>query len=119
RARWGKWVGGTVGLAAAALLAFQFFVRGPELSALAELPTDLEGAYQGIVVTTNDAAVLDDARALRDAGVLAVEQRDVDAARDALTDLRGLGDRLQQTYELRVVSRPGEDSGVWRVPDEN
>src|SRR5690606_25063934 len=64
RARWGKWVGGGAAVVAVALLAFQLFVRGPQLAALAELPADLEGAYQGIVVTTSDADVISDAQAL-------------------------------------------------------
>ena len=26
---------------------------------------------------------------------------------------------LTQTYEVRIVSRPGEMSGIWRIPDAN
>ncbi len=119
RARWGKWVGGVTAVVAVGLLAFQLFVRGPEMRAIAELPADLEGAYQGIVVTASDAGALADASALHAAGEAALSQRDYDAARAAVTDLRALSDRLQQQYELRIVSRPGERSGVWRAPDDN
>lgn len=119
RDRWGKGAGVLVVLVAAGLLGYQFLVRGPEQSALRELPADLEGAYQGIVVTTDDARALGDANALRADGQAAVERRDFDEARDAVGQLRVLGERLQQQYELRIVSRPGEQSGVWRVPSEN
>jgi hypothetical protein len=119
RDRWGKWVGGLALLAAAALLGYQLLVRGPELRAMNELPADLQGAYQGIVVTTDDERALGDASALLADGQAAVERRDLDEAREAVGQLRELSDRLQQQYELRVVSRPGEQSGVWRVPDEN
>jgi Family of unknown function (DUF6384) len=119
RGRWGKWVGGLIIVLAAAALAFQLFVRGPELRAAAELPVDLEGAYQGIVVSTNDAGVLADASGLRSTGEAALADHDYAAARAAVGDLRALGDRLQQQYELRILSRPGERSGVWRVPDDN
>lgn len=119
RDRWGKWVGGLALLAAAALLGYQLLVRGPELRALNELPADLDGAYQGIVVTTHDERVLGNASALLADGRAAVERRDFDEARDAVAQLRTLSDRLQQQYELRIVSRPGEQSGVWRVPSEN
>jgi hypothetical protein len=119
RGRWGKWVGGLTATLAVAALVFQLTVRGPEQRALAELPVDLQGAYQGVVVSTENADVLGDARALLTAGEAAVAQREFDAARTAVTDLRTLADRLQVQYELRIVSRPGEQSGVWRVPDAN
>jgi Family of unknown function (DUF6384) len=119
RARWGRWVGGTVTLLAIAALAFQFLIRGPELAAIAALPTDIEGAYQGVVVSTQDPAILSEALAIHDNGEVAVEQHDYTAAQGAVTSLRSLGDRLQQAYELRVVQRRGERSGVWRVPAAN
>ena len=119
RTRWGKWVGGTVALVAVVALAFQLAVRGPQLREVEGLPADLQGAYQGVVVSTEDPSVLGDARLLVTTGEAAVERRDYGAARAAVGDLRSLSDRLQQQYELRVVSRPGEDSGVWRIPNEN
>jgi hypothetical protein len=119
RARWGKWVGGTVTLVAVALLAFQLFVRGPELRMIEALPADLEGAYQGIVIATQDPEALQDANGFKSAGEAAIAQRDYDAARAAVADLTVLSARLQQQYELRIVSRPGEQSGVWRIPDDN
>jgi len=119
RARWGKWVGGAVVALAVGLMAFQLLIRGPQLRAIEELPADLQGAYQGIVISTGDPSVLDDAQSLLNAGEAAVERRDYPSARAAVGDLRSLNDRLQQQYEVRVVSRPGEPSGVWRVPDEN
>jgi len=119
RRRWGKWVGGTVTLVAVGLLAFQLFVRGPELRAIDELPADLEGAYQGIVIATQDPTALEDAGVFKRAGDAAVASRDYDAARVSVAELNALSAKLQQQYELRIVSRPGEQSGVWRVPDDN
>jgi hypothetical protein len=119
RGRWGKWVSGVAAVLIVSALAFQFLVRGPELRAIEELPADLQIAYQSIIATTDDAGALGDARGLIAAGEAAVEGRDFDDARAALGDLRGLNARLEQQYELRVVSRPGEQSGVWRIPDVN
>jgi len=119
RGRWGKWVGGLTAVLAVAALTFQLTVRGPEQRALTELPVDLQGAYQGVVISTQNAEVLAGARALVAAGEAAVSERDFDTARTAVTDLRTLADRLQVQYEVRIVSRPGEQSGVWRVPDDN
>ncbi len=39
-----------------------------------------------------------------------------DRARAALDDLMS---RLAAEYTIRIVSRPGESSGVWRIPDRN
>jgi hypothetical protein len=119
RGRWGKWVGGVTVVLAVGLLSFQLFVRGPEQRAIADLPTELQGAFQSIVAATEDRQALNQAQALRSAGEAAVADRDYDAARTAVGELRTLIRRLELAYEIRVVSRPGEQSGVWRVPDEN
>ena len=119
RGRWGKWVSGATALVVVGVLAFQLFVRGPELRAYEELPAELQAAYQSIDIATDDATALRDARALVAAGEAAVARRELDDARAALGDLRDLNARLEQPYELRVVSRPGDLSGVWRVPDDN
>jgi hypothetical protein len=119
RGRWGKWVGGLAVTLAVAALAFQLFVRGPEQRALTELPVDLQAAYQGVVISTQNAEALGDARAMLTAGEAAVTSRNFDDARTAVTDLRTLADRLQRTYQIRIVQRQGELSGVWRVPDTN
>jgi hypothetical protein len=119
RGRWGKWVGGAALAVAVAALAFQLLIRGPAERAVEELPADLQTAYGTIAGETKDARALGDAQRLFAEGQAAVEQRNLDEAREALGDLRALDARLQQQYELRVVSRPGEQSGVWRVPDDN
>ncbi len=119
RERWGKWVGGTAAVVAIAALGFQFLIRGPELRAVAALPSDIEGAYQGIVVSTQDPGILTNARTLHDQGETALRAHDYDTARAAVGNLRSLGNRLQQTYELRIVSRPGERSGVWRASSDS
>jgi hypothetical protein len=119
RGRWGKWVGGLAAGAVIALLAFQLFVRGPELRQAEEVPANLQGAYQGVVVSTQDPGVLADAQVLLTSGETAVARRDFAAAGAAAADLRELADRLQITYDVRIVSRPGEQSGFERVPDDN
>jgi hypothetical protein len=119
RGRWGKWVGGLAAGAVIALLAFQLFVRGPELRQIEEVPANLQGAYQGVIVSTQDPGVLADAQVLLTSGETAVARRDFAAAGAATADLRELADRLQLTYDVRIVSRQGEQSGFERVPDDN
>jgi hypothetical protein len=108
-----------VAVVAAAALAFQFLVRGPEQRALANLPADLQSAYQTVVSTTQDPKALGEAQQLLAAGEAAFAQRDLGGAGAAVGQLRGLEVRLEQQYELRIVSRPGERSGVERYSTEN
>ena len=46
----------------------------------------------------------------------ALEAGDDATLRSALEQLERLLTRLEQSYTLRIVSRPGERSGVWRTP---
>lgn len=50
---------------------------------------------------------------------LALSRSDAEASRAALDALERLRSDLLQVYELRIVSRPGEDSGIYRIPDVN
>lgn len=54
-----------------------------------------------------------------DSGMSALRGGRIDEAEKALTELRGLNSLLLQSYSLMVVSREGELSGVWRVPERN
>jgi hypothetical protein len=49
----------------------------------------------------------------------ALRAEDTAAAREALRSLEDLRTTLEQEYSLRIVNRPGERTGVWRVPDVN
>ena len=52
-------------------------------------------------------------------GQAALARRDAVGARQALGELEVLRSELRQEYVLRIVSRPGEPSGVWRIPARN
>ena len=57
--------------------------------------------------------------AFRSRAEASIERGDVGAAQAAIAELDSLYAQLMLEYELRIVSRPGELSGVWRVPDVN
>ena len=119
RGRWGKPVGFLVVAAAVAGVAFQVFVRGPELRQATEVPAELTAAFAMLDANTDDPAALDPARAELATGQAAVAQGDFDAARAATADIKALNARVLTEYELRIVSRPGETSGFWREPQDN
>lgn len=52
-------------------------------------------------------------------GLASIKGLDFSAANNATSDLKDLIETLQKDYELRVVSRAGERTGLWRVPDVN
>ncbi len=59
------------------------------------------------------------ARALLADGMTAARDGKVQAARTALADLQAMRSELRLDYEIRIVSRPGEQTGVWRQPAVN
>jgi hypothetical protein len=119
RGRWGKPLLALLGVVAAALLGYQLLVRGPELRSIEQLPGQLQAAQQSVAALTTDSRALDEATDLLGIGQAAIAQKDYDAARGAVASLHELQTKLEQQYELRIVSRAGERSGVWRVPDDN
>ncbi|MGB0084929.1 MAG: DUF6384 family protein [Rhodomicrobiaceae bacterium] len=127
RWRWSKWLGG--GLLAVLLLwtSWEVFYAAPrtrqqaadkaELSQL--LPENLNKLYSIIGAETNAASVEDKARQLRDAGLAAAASGKAGPARQALAEMKTLLDDLRLAYDIKIVSRPGEQSGLWRIPKVN
>ena len=119
RGRWGKSAGAGVAVVAvavhrdAAVRAGAGAARGHGSAGRAT------AAFATLDANTDDAAALEPARAQLATGQAAVAQGDFDAVRAATAEIEALNARVQAQYELRVVSRPGEQSGVWRDPDEN
>ncbi len=83
------------------------------------MPAELTAAFATLDANTDDAAALEPARAQLATGQAAVAQGDFDAVRAATAEIAALNARVQAQYELRIVSRPGEQSGVWREPQAN
>ena len=127
RARWSR----AAGIALAVLLlaggGWWFGVHAPaERTRIAEqqelregLPRALQAEYDRVLAATSlpgprdrAARLLAEGRAAAGAGALA-------DARSRLASLQDLQHNLVQDYQIRIVSRPGEQSGVWRIPQAN
>jgi len=115
RGRWGKWALGVLGALVVAGTAYYATVVAPT----ANLPRRIETLHAEVL----QIAAADDARAaagqMLAAGQAALRIDDTAAAQDAVASLEELRGRLEQEYTLRIVNRPGEQSGVWRIPDVN
>jgi hypothetical protein len=114
--------------------AYQFGVveparqRAAEVQAQAErnrielaerLPVALLQGHEDVLRETQVPAAKERADRLLADGQAAVSRGDANGARQALSDLEILRAELRREYVLRIVSRPGEPTGVWRVPERN
>jgi hypothetical protein len=115
RGRWGKWVLGGIGALLIALAVNYFVFVAPD----AALPDELSAAHAQVLEIAKSNDVREGAERLLNAGKAALGNRDKGAARAALRSLEDMRTGLEQEYSLRIVNRPGEQSGVWRVPDIN
>jgi hypothetical protein len=119
RGRWGKPVLILLGFAALLWLAWLFLVVQPEARRMAALPADLQAKYEAVLASSDSERVGARAEDLLARGSAAIDRGDTAEAEAAIENLERLGDLVRGEYELRIVSRPGELSGVWRVPEAN
>lgn len=127
RARWGRPAG--IGLGALLLLGGGWYLgvhlpaeraRVAEQQELAEgLPRALAAEHARVRAATRAAPALERADRLLAEGQAAARAGDLAGGRQRLAGLQELQRTLSQEYQLRIVSRPNEPSGVWRVPEAN
>lgn len=115
RGRWGKWLLGTLSVLCIAWTIHYLVLVAPA----AALPERLAEAYQDTAALASTEAARREAARLRDSGQFALDAGDRGGARAALAALDTMQELLAREYRLRIVNRPGEHTGVWRVPDIN
>lgn len=115
RGRWGKWVLGGIGALIAAFAINYLVFVAPDAS----VPEELASVHAQVAGIAESEDAKESAERLLDAGQAALRKKDTEAAREALRSLEDLRTTLEQEYGVRIVNRPGEKSGVWRVPDVN
>jgi hypothetical protein len=115
RGRWGKWLGGGLAALLMAIGINYFAFVAPDRA----LPGRLAERHAEVaaIAATDDGRLA--ARQILEAGESALRREDNDAARDALARLDDLAAVLEQEYLIQILNRPGERSGVWRIPDVN
>lgn len=123
---WGRYVAGAI-IAIAAFFVVNYFVYErpqqlrvqAEKQALAELPARVKALASDIANEARDPHIGTRAEALATSGANAATSGDLAAARKAEVELRETLEKLRATYQIRIVNRPGEVSGLWRIPDAN
>ncbi len=121
----GRWFKRLIGLAVAATFIWGLhygFVGLPkqrEVAALQAIPDKLDTLRnQAVQLAQVDSAKLTAERLYQD-GAAAAGRGETDAANRAQAALLELMDTLRLEYQVEVIYRPGESSGVWRIPPNN
>jgi uncharacterized protein DUF6384 len=83
------------------------------------LPRALEQGHQEVLSEARVDAARQRADQILADGRSALQRRDAAGARRAIEALEELRSDLRREYVLRIVSRPGEPSGVYRIPARN
>ena len=126
RGRWGKPMGFLAVLAS--LFSGIYFVSDvlPERQQQAErdkmilaMPAKLDATLSTIRIISKNPEVTDEAEKQLVIAKQSLRDQEFDHAGEVYEKLRGVSEQLQMEYWIRVVSRPGEASGVWRVPEIN
>ena len=102
-----------------ALIVNYFGEVRPAAKLREDLPIELNSIYEQIISISNDNAANQQAQSLLSSAQAAIDNDELDAAEADFQRMEGILDRLEQSYQVRVVSRPGEMSGAWRIPDVN
>ncbi|MGD8252265.1 MAG: DUF6384 family protein [Desulfobacterales bacterium] len=91
------------------------------ITAIAELgvlPEKLAEERDSVIRESRTDAARQQAQAIHADAMAALNRGDVEGARQGSQRLQQLYGQVVQEYELRIVSRPGEPSGVWRIPED-
>jgi hypothetical protein len=89
------------------------------LDELKIMPEKLVDQRDRILSETRQKDAEREAQKLYNDAKAALESGNVAAAQNGYNLLQQLYDQLVQEYQVRIVSREGERSGVWRVPQNN
>lgn len=119
RDRWLKPVLGILSVALLVWLAWYVTVSLPQQRIEEAMPARIAAAYDRVAAAAESDAAMARANQLRSAAEQAVRAGDFDEAAERVDELDALQRELRLAYEIRIVSRPNEMSGVWRVPDVN
>lgn len=122
RGRWGRPLALVLALAAFGAGVYQFGVVLPARQVEARLervlPGEIDAAYKAALALAGDEGARGAVEAERGQAVAAVAARDAKGAEAGVAKLKAIAADLSAELTIRIVSRPGEYSGVFRTPDD-
>ena len=119
RSRWGKPVGFLAILAS--LFYGYYFVSDvlPERSLRANLPTEVTRSLAQISAVAKNPDIVTQAQQFATNANQAIANNDLAEAKAIVENMGALKERLSQEYDIRVISKPNKNSGVFRNPPGN
>jgi len=119
RGTWGKVLLALMVVIIVVTVVYITLISEPQQRRLAALPLELAAQRQAIIEQSTLAEARERADQYTRQGKMALGEKDTGAAEQALASLQALRALLEQEYTLRILSRPDESSGVWRMPELN
>ncbi len=123
---WGRYVLGAIAAIAAFFVVNYVVYERPkqlqaqaEQQAISELPGRVKALATSVASEASDPLVGTRAEALAKTATNAAAVGDLAAASKAEAELKRTLEKLRAAYQIRIVNRPGEVSGLWRIPDAN
>ena len=117
-----RWLKPIIAIAAVGLLiwaAWLVTVQLPQSRFEAELPQRIESTHAAIIAQSVSEEATRRADDLRAQAERAIRDDAFNTAESLHDDLEALLVELGTAFEIRIVSRPNELSGAWRIPDVN
>lgn len=91
----------------------------PERELRNQLPTQIQALRSEAGILSKNDTALNQIKEKISLAELALENDELKKAQSLKVQAKALVAQLRQTYRIRILSKPGESSGIWRVPEEN
>lgn len=119
RSRWGKPIG-FLAVIACLFYGYYFFNEVlPERNLRANLPDKVNSVFSGIVAVAKKSEVIDQAKASSAKAYRAIDQKNYAEAEAVVANMQAVKSQLGLDYSIRIISKPNQNSGVWRNPPNN
>lgn len=119
RGRWGKPLG-FLAIVAIAFYGYYFMSDVlPERKLKANLPNQVNSIFSNIVATSKNSEVVDQAKLSSVNAYRAIDEENFDEAQAIVANMQLVKTQLSLEYSIRVISRPNQNSGIWRNPPNN
>ena len=89
------------------------------LESFRQLPVSIKELAQTAKSMAKEPAVAALADTTSENAIAALKSQDLNSAKQAHASLENLIAEVSREYDILVVSRPGEKTGVWRYPEKN
>ena len=84
-----------------------------------DLPKRLDSLLDQVTKETSRPALAEEAKRLAESSRSAARGGQLEPARTGATQLQRMLDEIRRDYDIRIINRQGEVTGLWRVPKVN